>query len=189
LFQSGKIITATAIHDPNTNITLWESGAIINYLIATYDKEQKLSYSSFPEKHHLDQWSYFQTSGQGPYFGQATWFLLYHNEKVESAKERYLAEVRRVASVLDSWLAKRAKEASSEGGDVWLVGDKITYADLMFVTWNAAVGIFVQMSGRSKEDWDPETKYPHFNKWQEAMMARPSFQKAVSYQKVEDVHI
>ena len=27
-------------------------------------KEQKLSYSTFPEKHYLEQWSYFQASGQ-----------------------------------------------------------------------------------------------------------------------------
>ena len=33
-----------AIHDPNTDLTLWESGAIVSYLIEQYDKEYKLSY-------------------------------------------------------------------------------------------------------------------------------------------------
>lgn len=59
------------IVDPNTNITLWESGAIIQYIIDTYDKEGKISVSSSPEKYLLNQWLFFQASGQGPYFGQA----------------------------------------------------------------------------------------------------------------------
>ena len=49
--------------------------------------------------------------------------------------------------------------------------------------------MFVQMAKRSKEDWDPETKYPHFFKWQSALASRPSFQKSVSIQKVEDLHL
>lgn len=62
-----------AIVDPNNDITLWESGAIIQYLIDTYDKDNKISYSIFPEKYLTQQWSFFQASGQGPYFGQAAW--------------------------------------------------------------------------------------------------------------------
>ena len=55
-----------AIKDPNTGITLWETGAIIEYLIETYDRDQKLSYGNkFPEYHLLKQWMYFQASGQG----------------------------------------------------------------------------------------------------------------------------
>ena len=46
---------------------------IIEYLIENYDKSEKLTYSSFPEKYHLKQWLFFQVSGQGPYFGQAAW--------------------------------------------------------------------------------------------------------------------
>lgn len=53
-----------AITDPNTGITLWESGAIIEYLVETYDTENRLSYTSFPEKFHLKQFLAFQMSGQ-----------------------------------------------------------------------------------------------------------------------------
>ena len=65
-----------AIIDPNNDdITLFESGAIVSYLIATYDKSSALTYTSSPERFQLQQWSYFQASGQGPYFGQAAWYV------------------------------------------------------------------------------------------------------------------
>ena len=51
-----------------------QSGAIIEYLIDTYDKENKLSYTEFPQKYEQKCWEHFQMSGQGPYFGQKAWF-------------------------------------------------------------------------------------------------------------------
>ncbi len=54
-----------AIEDPNTGMKLWESGAIIEYLLETYDKEGKLSYAKGPEKWDTKAWLHFQTSGQG----------------------------------------------------------------------------------------------------------------------------
>ena len=54
-----------AIEDPNTGMTLWESGAIIEYLLETYDKDNKLSYTKAPEKFEQKCWLHFQMSGQG----------------------------------------------------------------------------------------------------------------------------
>ncbi|KAH0359267.1 hypothetical protein KCU65_g10053, partial [Aureobasidium melanogenum] len=82
-----------AIEDPNTNITVWESGAIILYLIEQYDKQEKLSYSRTPEQYALIKWLTVQVSGQGPYFGQATWFTRFHPEKLLSAIDRYVIEI------------------------------------------------------------------------------------------------
>ena len=104
------------IEDPNTGITLWESGAIVEYLVETYDTKHSLTYASSPEKHFVKQWLHFQMSGQGPYFGQAAWFEKFHPEKIESAKERYKNEIKRVLKVLDKHL-----ETSGKG---YLVGDK-----------------------------------------------------------------
>lgn len=59
LNPNGRVPT---LEDPNTGIVLWESGAIIEYLVETYDKEQKVSIHQFPEKYHLRQFSYFQAS-------------------------------------------------------------------------------------------------------------------------------
>jgi glutathione S-transferase len=62
-----------AIVDPNTNLTLWESGAIIQYLEEEYDKDKKLTCDSMQERQLLNQWLHFQMSGQGPYYGQCGW--------------------------------------------------------------------------------------------------------------------
>ena len=60
-----------------------------------------------------------------PYFGQAGWFTYYHPEKLPSAIERYRKEIVRVTGVLDSVLAERT----------WLVGDKLSAADLAFIVY------------------------------------------------------
>lgn len=62
-----------AIEDPNTDITLWESGAILEYLIKQYDTEHRISYDSLKQQMLCGQWLAYQISGQGPYFGQCKW--------------------------------------------------------------------------------------------------------------------
>ena len=153
-----------AIEDPNTGVTLWESGAIIQYLIDTYDKEAVLTYNTTPEKYLLNQWLMFQVSGQGPYFGQAAWFKKFHHEKLPSALTRYLKEIDRVIGVLDGWLQKHK----------FLVGDKLTYADLAFVPWA------IMAPGLDEEKVIDMGKYPAYNKWLDSMMARESVKKVMS---------
>jgi hypothetical protein len=51
---------APAIEDPNTGVTVWESVAIIEYLVETYDKELVFTYTTCPEKWQMKQWLYFQ---------------------------------------------------------------------------------------------------------------------------------
>ena len=53
-----------SITDPNTDTTLWESGAIIEYLIDQYDKDDKLTISKAPEKYYIKQFLHFQMSGE-----------------------------------------------------------------------------------------------------------------------------
>lgn len=158
-----------AIEDPNTNITLWESGAIFEYLIDTYDKANQLTYATFPEKYLLKQWLYFQTSGQGPYFGQAMWFTTYHPEKLPSAIARYKEQTLRVVDVLN-----RALEGRS-----YLVGDKCTYADLAFLTWDAMIPRIFQEEG----DLQLDKKYPNYGRWIKLCMERKAVRKVFDQRK------
>ncbi len=92
----------------------------MEYLISEYDTTHTLTYTTSPEKYYISQWLYFQMSGQGPYFGQASWFLYFHHEQLPSAQERYKNEIKRVLGVLNKALE----------GKEYLVGDKCTIADL-----------------------------------------------------------
>jgi glutathione S-transferase len=154
-----------SLEDPNTGIKLWESGAIILYLIETYDKNNTLTYTSTPEKFELNQWLMFQMSGQGPYHGQAVWFERYHPERIASATERYFKEIERVVGVLDGWLAKHR----------FLVGDKLTYADLAFLPWAAVIPV---LEGSKTIDFE---KYPAYSKWMGDMLERESVKKTASH--------
>jgi len=155
-----------AIVDPNTDLTLWESGAIIEYLVDKYDTSHKLSYTTFREIYLTKQWLYFQASGQGPYYGQAAWFCFFHPERLEGPTTRYKDQVLRVVDVLN-----RALE-----GKEYLVGDKCTYADLSFVTWDAAVP---SLFGNEYAGLEFETKFPNYFQWNKRLTARPAVKKVV----------
>ena len=107
-----------AIYDPNSDITLWKSGIVIEYLIELYDTECRLGFApGTPESYHAEQWLYFQATGQGPYYGQSVWFKKFHSEQVPSAIERYTQKVSRVSGVLDGYLAQQKQEHGGNPGN------------------------------------------------------------------------
>jgi len=153
-----------SIEDPNTGVKLFESGAIIEYLVDTYDKDKKFQYSTPQEKWITKSWLYFQMSGQGPYFGQIPFFTLFHHEKgLTSVIERFENEVKRVTGVIDAHLKKT--------GNPYVVGEKISYADLAWIPWYKLLGAFFL------SDWNFEEEFPHFAAWRKSLLDRPAVQK------------
>lgn len=160
-----------AIHDPNTNITLWESGAIIEYLIERYDTEHKLSFPAGTNESFLaKQWLFFQASGQGPYYGQAAWFKKFHFEHLPSALDRYAKEVNRVSGVLEGYLAQQ-NEKYPGGDGPWLVGNKVSYVDISFFTWQLIIATIL-----SKDEYDG-SNYPHVKDWLDRLGALEAVKK------------
>lgn len=156
------------IDHQNKDFVLWESCAIIEYLVDKYDTKRTISFTEENEKYQLKQYLYFQASGQGPYFGQLAWFKNYHSEKIPSAVERYKNEVKRVLQVLEDIL----KKPESKG---FLVGGRISAADLSFIPWTGAVETFLLPGEVSFEK-----EYPAVGKWIGSLMARPAIQKVNS---------
>lgn len=115
----------TLIDHKNNDYTIWESAAILLYLVDEYDIEKKFTVTKTEDKHHLNQWLFFQGSGQGATFAQGYIFNHMHREKLPSAQLRYQNETRRVLGVLESVLSKQE----------WLVGGKLTIADIAFVPY------------------------------------------------------
>lgn len=155
-----------AIEDPNTGIILWESGAILEYLVETYDKQQTISFAAGSKEYfQAKQWLHFQMSGQGLFFGQALYFTRFHPEKVQSAVDRYVKEVYRVSGVLNMVLE----------GKQYLVGGKYSYVDSAFVPWYGFVGLW---------EIDLEKEFPNVNTWLNRLQSRPAIAKALK-QKAE----
>ncbi|KAI0770293.1 glutathione S-transferase C-terminal-like protein [Fomes fomentarius] len=162
------------IDHKNEDFTIWESNAIIAYLVDKYDPARTISVADGNDKHLQTQWLFFQASGQGPYFGQAGWFILFHPELVPSAIERYRKEILRVWGVLESVLAARE----------WLVDGRCTVADLSFIPWNIAAHnvMMKDHEGFSLESF--ATDFPSVHReliatarWHNAMMSRAAVSK------------
>jgi len=157
----------TIIDHDNNDFTLWESNAIVKYLVDRYDKDNKIHFAHGTAEDYLtDQWMNFQVSGQGPYFGQAAWFGSFHPEKIPSAIERYQKEIIRVLTVLDGVLAEKK----------YLVGDKPTIADFVFVPWNKMTGWLLSY-GDSKEFEQQIGKLSNYQRWTDDITARESVKK------------
>ena len=109
-----------------------------------------------------------QMSGQGPYYGQAAWFQLYHAEVLPSAQQRYIKEMSRVQSVLDTALQ----------GQQGLVGDKVTYVDLAFIPWHSYIPRV--MKG---EKLETEGQFPNYDRWMNALLSRPAVKKVMAERK------
>lgn len=89
-------------------------------------------------------------------------FNMMHVEKLPSAIERYSNEVKRILSVLEACLTDRQ----------WLVGDKCTFADLSFVTWNDRLDMVLGITR-------PLQEFPNVEAWHHRMVSRESFKKAM----------
>ncbi|KAF7916755.1 uncharacterized protein EAE98_010477 [Botrytis deweyae] len=157
-----------AIQDPNTNLTIWESGAILEYLVEKYDVEKRISFEAGTKEFYAaKQWLFFQVSGQGPYYGQASWFYRYHPDVVVSARQRYVKEINRVTGILEGHLKKVKKE--NGGGEAWIVGDKVSYVDFAWIVWQVIIVLIVS----KEEGFDPED-YPNVKEWMSRLTERAS---------------
>jgi glutathione S-transferase len=109
----------------NGDFAVFESGAILLYLVQNYDSEHKLWPKDAKLQSEVVQWLMFQMGGVGPMQGQATHFVCYAPEKVEYGITRYTNETKRLYSVLESRLQGRQ----------YLVGEQLTIADISTVPW------------------------------------------------------
>ncbi|EPT00878.1 hypothetical protein FOMPIDRAFT_85983 [Fomitopsis schrenkii] len=140
----------TLVDHGNNDYDIWESNAIMQYLVEKYDTEHKISVSNFEEKFQQLQWLFFQSSGQGQSGSR---------DLTPSALERYHKETLRVLGVLESVLSKQE----------WLVGGKCAMADISFITWNQ--GAF-DLILNDYPGFNLEKDFPAVKKWHNALISR-----------------
>ncbi|KAI0821215.1 glutathione transferase Ure2p5 [Irpex lacteus] len=151
----------------NNDFVIWESCAIIFYLVEKYDTERKISVEEFNDKMIEQQWLFFQSSGQGPYYGQVGYFRIVNPSPHLPGEvvERYQKEILRVLGVLEEVLSKQE----------WLVGGKCTVADIAFIPWNyLAENALVHDYNNFNLDKD----FPAVGKWHRKLLARPAVAEA-----------
>ncbi|KAF7557960.1 hypothetical protein G7Z17_g349 [Cylindrodendrum hubeiense] len=158
---NGRIPALTDVDKNGKEIRIFESGAILEYLVIQYDKDHKISYPhNSPEYWETVSWLTWQMAGVGPMQGQANHFARFSGEQVPYALSRYVHETRRLYRVLDTHLA-----ASPSG---YIIGDRVTIADIAIWPW---VGAY-KYSGLSSID-----EFPHVKKWLYTLLARPGFEE------------
>src|ERR1700742_365933 len=120
LNPNGKI---PAILDPDgpggEPLPLFESGAILQYLA---EKTGKFLPADAARRYQTLEWLHFQMGGLGPMFGQLGFFHKFAGKDYEDKRprDRYVAESRRLLSVVNQQLATRA----------WIMGDDYSIADI-----------------------------------------------------------
>ena len=145
-----------AIIDRVADITVFESGAILQYLA---EKTGKLMPADPKGKYSVIQWLMFQMGGVGPMQGQANVFYRYFPEKIQPAIDRYQHETRRLYEVLDGRL---------KGRD-WLADD-YSIADIANFTWvHVHFWAGVEVEGLE-----------NLQAWMERMRSRSAVQKGLN---------
>lgn len=114
-----------AIIDHDTEITVFESGAILMYLA---EKTGKFLPKETKSRYQVMEWLMFQMASVGPMFGQFNHFNRFAPEKVPYAIARYEQETLRLYGVLDGQLADRP----------YIAGENYSIADIALYPWVAS---------------------------------------------------
>ncbi|RVD89130.1 uncharacterized protein DFL_000151 [Arthrobotrys flagrans] len=143
-------IPALTDHRPPSSLDeplhIMESGAILLYLVDTYDDENKIGFEKGTREYwEMVQWVFWQNAGLGPMQGQANHFVRYAGEDIRYGKDRYVNETRRLYSVLETRL-----ESQEGKGSRWVVGDRISIADITIFGW----AVFAEWAGVGLEGFE-----------------------------------
>lgn len=149
-----------AIVDSDTDMTIFESGAILIYLA---EKVDKLIPSKQKKRFEVLEWLMLQMSGVGPITGQLAHFLIYAPEKVPYAIERYKKEVLRLLGVLDKQLASRE----------FICGD-YSIADIATFPWIKVYEFGGAAHGLTLDD------YPNVSRWSDMLQQREAVQRGMT---------
>jgi GSH-dependent disulfide-bond oxidoreductase len=168
LNPNGKI---PAIIDPNgpggQPLPLFESGAILQYLA---EKTGKLLPSDPVRRWQTIQWLHFQMGGIGPMFGQVGFFNKFAGKEIADKRplERYVAESKRLLSVIEARLAGRQ----------WIMDDEYSIADISMLGWvRNLIGFY------EARDLVAFGALKHVPAWLERGLARPAVQRGLNIPK------
>ncbi|UVL30934.1 glutathione S-transferase family protein [Pseudomonas donghuensis] len=142
--------------DPEHDITLFESAAILLYLAQKYGR---LLPDNPSERWAAITWLQFHTASMGPILGQRVHFERFAKHPCPDAIARY----RRLSEELFSTLDQRLAEHP------WLAGSKYSIADIATFGWTHIARII---------EFD-FSQYRHLSAWHERLGQRPAVQRGI----------
>ncbi len=155
-----------AIVDPDgpggEPLALFESGAILEYLA---HKSGMFMPKDERGRWITKQWLMFQMGNIGPMWGQHGHFVIYAQEEVPYAIDRYRKEILRLTDVMNL----RLRDAEYLAGDYGI-------ADIATYPW---------VSTYKRRDL-PIDEFPHVKRWIEAIAARPAVQRGMTWMDDSD---
>lgn len=147
-------IPAIVDHRPAAPLSLFESGAILNYLADSAG--QFLPPAGTAERQKVQEWLFWQVGHITPYLSQLQLFKETAPEPIAFALDLLNAEATRLYRVLEQRL-----------GEVAYVAGEYSVADMAIFPW-----IQPQRQGQDL------AHYPHIHAWRERIKARPAVQRA-----------
>jgi len=151
-----------AMVDREAAVTLFESGAILQYLAETTGK---LLPASGKTRYSTLQWLNWQVGGVGPMFGQLGFFANRAKEKLPLAIDRYLIESNRLLDVLEHRLAQSA----------YVGNDDYSIADIAIYPWVVAV-----ITANPTLLGDARERRPSMDRWMATLAERPAVIKGMA---------
>jgi GSH-dependent disulfide-bond oxidoreductase len=153
---NNKMPAITDHETPGGPLTIFESGAILQYL---GEKSGRLLPTDLHGRYRVLQWVYWQVAGLGPMAGQAHHFLHYLPEKIEYPMRRFRNETARLYGVMNKQLAKNE----------YLAGD-YSIADIAAWPWV----VRHEWQGQNLND------FPDVKRWFETIGTRPAVQRGAA---------
>ncbi|MGI2903251.1 glutathione binding-like protein [Tolypothrix sp. VBCCA 56010] len=144
-----------AIIDQDTDMKVFESGAILIYLA---EKTGKFLPVDQKNRFQVLEWLMWQMGGVGPMSGQLNHFKRFAPEKIPYAIARYEKETLRLYSVLDKQLADKE----------FICGD-YSIADIATYPW---ISIY-ESQGLTLDN------HPNLKRWVETVQQRPAVQRGM----------
>ncbi|KAG8988120.1 glutathione S- transferase, nitrogen catabolite repression regulator [Tulasnella sp. JGI-2019a] len=152
------------VDETRDNFKVFETAAITLYLTQHYDPEFKFSFDASKDANNYSealQWIFFIHGGIGPMQGQAGHFFRFASEKIPYGINRYIAETKRLYSVLELRLKSRDYLAGDGKG-------KFSIADINGFPWVRSHTLI----GITEEELAKD--YPGVDAWLKRIEARPA---------------
>lgn len=154
-----------AIEDPNNGVLVWESGAVLNHILRTYDRDNLAGPGpTEQDRAAFDEWNDVLLTGVAPLMAELAYF---RRTNEAAGVQHFETQIHRSLSVIEAHLKK---------SESFFVGGRFTAVDINFYPWLNLCD-FVNLD---------ITAYPNLEAWLESCKSVPAV--AAALETIESGH-